>query len=180
MRGLSISLCSAPLFPAFSWRRSFDGKGSCSHLLICAASSLASHIFKFSLLSNDLSLTGIPYVVMFFICSLIKVKYTLSVSDSIKRNWTDWPQCSSKRFTGLSCPCRMTCHLLRQNLLEERWNKMPGCITKIRSRCVSFCSKLFSSLSVIPSAAKLDSLCFHEESDFSFCCSLDVDEWYFP
>lgn len=54
-----------------------------------AASFLALRIFKYMLLFNDLSLTGMPYVEMFFIYSLIKLNHIPSVSSSIKMNWTD-------------------------------------------------------------------------------------------
>jgi len=49
---------------------------------------LAVCILKYLLLFNDVSLTGMPYVEMFFIYSLIKLNHVLSVSSSIKMNWT--------------------------------------------------------------------------------------------
>lgn len=64
-------------------------KGYCPSVLSYAASFLALRIFKYMLLFDDLSLTGMPYVEMFFIYSLIKLNHIPSASSSIKMNWTD-------------------------------------------------------------------------------------------
>lgn len=64
-------------------------KGYCTSLRSYAASFSALRIFKYTLLFNDLSFTGLPYVEIFFIYSLIKLNHISSASSSIKMNWTD-------------------------------------------------------------------------------------------
>lgn len=64
-------------------------KGNCTSLRSYAANFSALRIFKYTLLFNDLSLTGLPYVEIFFIYSLIKLNHISSASTSIKMNWTD-------------------------------------------------------------------------------------------